>query len=574
MNGLLDMFSREAGQRRRAWLDEKTTGLLDAAQYYAGPGVPVHQLAELAGMLNPVNDLYHMQGATRRAMEAEPGERFPHIMDAATNAATFLAPVAGGAIANRMYSNAGGLLVDDGARAANAMAETFTSTSQAGKRAARDFAADESAALRITQRGDYTGSHKAPSLERGATLEAPIDIFGDDIYSPRAMQYFGTGDRVADGESLRVIQRARNNPNADVTVYRAVPRDAPDDINAGDWVTTSRRYAEGHGQGPLRGDYKIVEERVRAGELATDGNSLHEWGWWPDSKRAADETPAQEVARMLREGRSAEVTDDMMARVDPQEMRRLYESGATGMDMPLDEASRMARARDMGFDTSRTLYHGTPDQRQLQRTGFDALPQGQKLRGIGEWVDAPRPAFTSNQRSVARTYADPNRAWDYQGAEPGVLDLYRRTGNDAVIDAQGARFRGLHGGDVSDATGVDLNMYRGQVQDGEISTDGLSMILNDQGFTGARIRNVVDDYMGYGKPSEVQMTMNPNDLRLKSARFDPRLSHLANLSASAGGLGVLVDQLGIEGAAAMLGMSASEVEAALQPQQPQGLLSQ
>ena len=284
MSGL---FGREAGQRRRQWLDEKTNNALEKAQYYLGPGVPVNHLAELMGMINPINDLYHMQGATRRAVESEGPERRRNALDAAANAATFMVPVAGAAIGSRLAARAGGSLVDDGARAANALAETFTSTSQAGKRAARDFAADESGALRTTPRGDYIGSHTAPPLERGATLDAPTDIFGDDIYGASALRYFGTGDRSLDAESLRVIQRAKNNPNADVTIYRAVPRDAPDDINAGDWVTTSRRYAEGHGESALDGNYRIVEEKVRAGELATDGNSLHEWGWWPDSKRAS-----------------------------------------------------------------------------------------------------------------------------------------------------------------------------------------------------------------------------------------------------------------------------------------------
>jgi hypothetical protein len=58
---------------------------------------------------------------------------------------------------------------------------------------------------------------------------------------------------------------------------------------------------------------------------------------------AADETPAQRVARLLREGRADEVTDDLMAQADPQEMFRLYEAGETGMDLPMDFESRMAR---------------------------------------------------------------------------------------------------------------------------------------------------------------------------------------------------------------------------------------
>jgi hypothetical protein len=67
-------------------------------------------------------------------------------------------------------------------------------------------------------------------------------------------------------------------------------------------------------------------------------------------------SPAQEVAALLRSGRAADVTDEMMARVDPQEMFALYQRGETGMDLPMDDASRMARAREMGFNPA---FHGT-----------------------------------------------------------------------------------------------------------------------------------------------------------------------------------------------------------------------
>ena len=254
--------------------------------------------------------------------------------------------------------------------------------------------------------------------------------------------------------------------------------------------------------------------------------------------RNAAERQADDIAAMLREGRADQVTDDMMANADPQRLWRLYDEGATGQTMPMDTPSRMARARDMGFDTGRPVYHGTPDQRRLMESGFDNTPQGQALRNPGEWVDAPRPAFTTDNRAVARTYANDERAWDYQNADPSVLELYRRSSNDAVIDAQGARFRGLYGDDVADATGANLSQYRGQVMDNEVSTDGLGMILRDQGFDGARIRNVVDDYMGHGRPAEVQMTLDPRNLRLKEARFDPRLSHLRNLNAGIAPIGV------------------------------------
>jgi hypothetical protein len=69
------------------------------------------------------------------------------------------------------------------------------------------------------------------------------------------------------------------------------------------------------------------------------------------------ETPAQSIARLLREDPS-QITDDMLGALTPNdnmELARLYDEGATGMPMPMDEASRMARAREMGFDVTELL---------------------------------------------------------------------------------------------------------------------------------------------------------------------------------------------------------------------------
>jgi hypothetical protein len=127
---------------------------------------------------------------------------------------------------------------------------------------------------------EYAGSHRAPKIEDGATLDNPTVVFGADIYSPRARQYFGTGNDLMDAESIRTIQKMRGNPNAEVLIYRAIPKSVNSGLNSGDWVTTSRQYAIDHGDSALGGDYKIVEKKVKASELATDGNSIHEWGWW------------------------------------------------------------------------------------------------------------------------------------------------------------------------------------------------------------------------------------------------------------------------------------------------------
>ena len=51
-------------------------------------------------------------------------------------------------------------------------------------------------------------------------------------------------------------------------------------INPGDWVTINKNYAKEHGEGNLK-KYKIVTKTVRAAELFTFGDSIHEWGYDP-----------------------------------------------------------------------------------------------------------------------------------------------------------------------------------------------------------------------------------------------------------------------------------------------------
>jgi len=68
-------------------------------------------------------------------------------------------------------------------------------------------------------------------------------------------------------------------------------------------------------------------------------------------------TPEQTTAAMLRSYVGPTGGAAMMQRASPTVLR----SGAakTANDLPMDEASRMARAREMGFDVDNPVYHGT-----------------------------------------------------------------------------------------------------------------------------------------------------------------------------------------------------------------------
>lgn len=133
---------------------------------------------------------------------------------------------------------------------------------------------------------EYRGSHKAPGPtgDLGSSLDNLSAVYPEDIYGSDAARLYGHygGGSPVDAASIRVIQYHRGRPHARLRVYRAVPDDAHAAvIHPGDWVTINRKYASEHGRGPLRGRYKILSAIVRAGDLYTNGDSIHEWGWHP-----------------------------------------------------------------------------------------------------------------------------------------------------------------------------------------------------------------------------------------------------------------------------------------------------
>jgi len=129
---------------------------------------------------------------------------------------------------------------------------------------------------------DYRGNHTAPNKSFGAPLHDLSDFYPDDIYSANGPRYYGDGGgNSRDRKSIMIMRTRRGKPNAPVTIYRAVPLHAGDEINIGDWVSINREYAEGHGESVLRGDYKIIEKTVKAREIYTHADSVHEWGYNP-----------------------------------------------------------------------------------------------------------------------------------------------------------------------------------------------------------------------------------------------------------------------------------------------------
>lgn len=192
----------------------------------------------------------------------------------------------------------------------------------------------------MTVKYGYRGQHTAPGPDFGAPLHDLTgggQMYPSDVYAASASRIYG-GGMPYDRKAFDIAQSYKDKPNASVTIYRAVPkelsnseklatlekqmaaymkrgtlpkdaenyssgskwydwayeernklRDLPDEpmtqigINPGDWVTLTREYAKDHGESALKGQYKILSKKVKAKDLWTNADSIHEFGYNPSN---------------------------------------------------------------------------------------------------------------------------------------------------------------------------------------------------------------------------------------------------------------------------------------------------
>lgn len=125
---------------------------------------------------------------------------------------------------------------------------------------------------------DAYGMAHRPLTDAGgaARLHDLVPAFGNEIYGPNALQFFGSGDP-RETSILRILKQVRNNPSAKVKIYRGVPKDVSG-INAGDWVTLDKRVAQDYAR--LQNG-KVVETDVPASTITSWADSLMEFGYYP-----------------------------------------------------------------------------------------------------------------------------------------------------------------------------------------------------------------------------------------------------------------------------------------------------
>jgi hypothetical protein len=238
-------------------------------------------------------------------------------------------------------------------------------------------------------------------------------------------------------------------------------------------------------------------------DAVKQGLPMYKDGGEVEGKEGGD-SPAQNaadhIALLLREDRAKEVTDDLMGQADPKRLHEHYESGNTGMQMPMDEDSRMDRAKALGFDVK--AYRG---QTGDPGASLNTVRTEGKTAGTGAWATS-----------------DPDIAATYSGREnPVSIPMMIKSGEYQTHD-----FGGNFWGDGPEGK----------------TTDELARASN---APGVQFKNITDVGPYLWNRANVQKRIpetadsfaikDPKTVRSRFARFDPRLAHLSHLSAATGG---------------------------------------
>ena len=135
----------------------------------------------------------------------------------------------------------------------------------------------------IVDEGDYRMQHRAPDASNGSPSHDLSEggTYPADVYSRDGARFYASSP--SSEKALKILQKLRGKPDATVTIYRSVPKGITQ-FNKGDWVSLTRDYAIDHGDANLGGQYDILEMKVRARDIFTNGDSLDEWGWAPAGK--------------------------------------------------------------------------------------------------------------------------------------------------------------------------------------------------------------------------------------------------------------------------------------------------
>lgn len=232
---------------------------------------------------------------------------------------------------------------------------------------------------------DYRMQHRPPDSDFGAPLHDLNGnnnaIYPDDVYT-HPHYYDPTGGDPDDhsySDAHAVARKVRGNPDAKVHIYRALPAEhAHQGFRPGDWVTTSKQYARGHGMNSdSKDDWPVIRATVRAGDLHTAGDDLREYGY--------NGTDTKSGLAVFKGGYNQEVRHNAQGTPVPVK-RRPKKTGAAmnGMDGSFEDVSDTDPLEE-------TLHHSAAfDPYSL--LALASTDQEFKFHFTSAWIDVQRKA--------------------------------------------------------------------------------------------------------------------------------------------------------------------------------------
>jgi hypothetical protein len=306
---------------------------------------------------------------------------------------------------------------------------------------------------------NYQMAHRPPGLD--SDVATPFHdltandnlVYPNDVYSSDGARLYGHGE-VGVQESMQALRAARGNPEASVTIYRAVPAGV-DKINPGDWVTPSRSYAQQHLESNVGEGGHIITQTVRAKDLWSSGDSLNEWGYVPPAQAAKGDVVGHEfhgnqwtggrgsshdsTGRMpagqfqLNEKQAAEV----MAAAENAQRAFEAENGRPGPGTPGEERYNVqvqqAREQAMAVTMSKMLGMDGPSKRLTEQEATQRLGQAMREAPIGSVYDKAGMVFRGCDAAGAESLFKPLTSYNGTGATllgPGVYT----SSNEGVAD--------------------------------------------------------------------------------------------------------------------------------------------
>jgi hypothetical protein len=117
-------------------------------------------------------------------------------------------------------------------------------------------------------RPSQTGATAADVTQNVSEMGLPKDFYSNP-------HFYEQMTHAPTAESFNMLQQLRGKPDGVVTLYRAGPKN---ELNPGDWVTLSKKYAEAEAKAE---GVKVHKFKARAKDIEFAGDSINEFGFFP-----------------------------------------------------------------------------------------------------------------------------------------------------------------------------------------------------------------------------------------------------------------------------------------------------